>query len=73
VTRGEASGSRSDTLGHSETQEFDELDRVFRRTRSDGAGSSDEEAVERTYYPGGQVQTETNGLGLVTTFTRTIR
>jgi RHS repeat-associated protein len=61
--------SQSDTFGRSLTQVFDGLDRVTQATREDSSGSSDEETIIRTYYPGGQVLTETNGLGLVTTFT----
>ena len=36
--------------------------------RTDGLGSSDEEVITRTFYPGGQVLTETNGLQMTTTY-----
>ncbi len=58
--------TRNDTLGRSLTQGFDELDRVIRSTRTDAAGSSDTEVIERDYYPGGQLLFEINGLGLRT-------
>ncbi len=59
--------SSTDTMGRRMSQDFDDLDRVSRVQRFDDLGSSDEESVERTYYPGGELLTETNGLGLVTT------
>ena len=60
--------SSSDTFGRSMTQDFDELDRVETMRRTDGKGSSAEEVIKRTYHPGGQVRTETNGLNLTTEF-----
>ncbi|MGH9336002.1 MAG: hypothetical protein ACRD21_19880, partial [Vicinamibacteria bacterium] len=60
--------SSSDTLGRSVTQDFDELDRVIAVTRTDASGASDTEVIERDYYPGGQLEVETNGLGLATRF-----
>jgi len=60
--------SSSDTMGRQMRQDFDELDRVTQVQRFDDLGSSDEEAVVRTYYPGGEVLTETNGLGLAATY-----
>lgn len=61
--------SSTDTLGHRTTQAYDPLDRVISVTREDEAGSSDTSTIVRTYFAGGQVRTETNGLGLTTTFT----
>ena len=61
--------STSDTFGRSMTQDFDELDRVTRVTRIDDKGSSDTEVIVRSYYPGGQIRSERNGLGLSTSFT----
>ena len=59
--------SSSDTFGRSMTQEYDELDRVKLVRRTDVKGSSDEAVVTRMYFPGGQLKTETNALGLTTT------
>jgi RHS repeat-associated protein len=58
----------NDTLGRSVAQDFDELDRVVRVTRTDGSGASETEVIERDYYPGGQLLFESNGLGLRTDF-----
>ncbi len=60
--------SSNDTVGRSLAQDFDELDRVIRVTRTDASGSSDTEVIERDYYPGGQLLFESNGLGLRTDF-----
>jgi len=60
--------SSSDTMGRRMGQDFDELDRVTQVRRFDDVGSSDEQVVQRTYHPGGEVLTETNGLGLVATY-----
>src|SRR3990172_227234 len=57
-----------DTFGRSTTMDYDELDRLTLVDRTDAKGSSDAESVVRTYYPGGQIQTETNGLDHTTTF-----
>ena len=61
--------STSDTFGRSMTQAFDRLDRVTTVTREDASGSSAPATIVRTYYPGGQLKTERNALGLETTFT----
>ncbi|HEX9723330.1 MAG TPA: hypothetical protein VGC53_03520 [Vicinamibacteria bacterium] len=58
----------SDTFGRSTTMDYDELDRLTDLRRSDAKGSSDPETIHRTYHPGGQIQTETNGLDHTTTF-----
>ena len=58
----------SPPFGRSMTQDFDELDRVKAIRRTDSKGSSDEEIITRTYYLGGQVRTESNGLNLTTEF-----
>ena len=60
--------SSTDTFGRSTAMDYDELDRLREVRRTDDKGSSDPETVVRTYYRGGQVLTETNGLGLTTTF-----
>ena len=61
--------SSSDTFGHNLTQTYDVLDRLRQSKRTDSKGSSADEVITRTYYPGGQVRTETNGLGLLTELT----
>ena len=60
--------SRTDSFGRSLSQTPDELDRIAEIRRTDVLGSSDEEVITRTYYPGGQVLTETNGLRMTTTY-----
>ncbi len=58
--------STEDTLGHSSSMGYDELDRVTERRRIDALGSSAEEVVRTAYFPNGEMKTQTNGLGLVT-------
>ena len=61
--------SRSDTFGRRMTLYYDPLDRVERKIRFDDEGSSDTEDIRMTYYPNGEVKTETKpSFGFVTTY-----
>lgn len=62
--------SESDTLGHSTTWTYDELGRVKSVTKANTKGNNPLGLFSSyEYYPGGQLKTQTNGLGLSRSFT----
>ena len=59
--------SRTDSFGRNLSQTPDDLDRIA-EVRKLIVSSWDEEVINRTFYPGGQVLTETNGLRMTTRY-----
>ena len=58
--------STEDSFGRTSEWIYDALDRIHIQRRFDDKGSSATEEITTTYFPNGEVQTQTNGLALVT-------
>ena len=57
----------SDSMGHRNTTQYDELDNVGSMTRF-SASASDDRTTTYTYYPNGKKQTQTDGLNHTTEY-----